>query len=369
MAANLVVLVTVCGGLSMFSPAWGLPWPYLPIFAVLVTLFGLREGLYKRAGDPSPAGVAPALARSTLFATVLVFIAAWGGMRPLAAARIFAGSLAGLALLRRCRQVVWKRRRRETEARKILIIGGGPLAHSIALALRNDPLHRAIVCGFVDDSQPLSPVVLGRIADLDWLARSEFIDEVILALPGQPVQTREAAEVAFRNHLDTRAVPDLPPGPWPDSGIDRIGEVPVVTLHREPLPSAALFLKRLLDITGATFGLALVSPLMAVVALLIWLDSPGPIFYAAERTGAKGRRFRCYKFRSMVTDAAQLKEDLRARPQPETRPDLQNRRRSQSHSHRAFAPPLQPGRTPTALERLVRRDEPGRAAAASGRRV
>jgi exopolysaccharide biosynthesis polyprenyl glycosylphosphotransferase len=314
-AADLVVLITLCGTLSLFSPAWGLPWPCLPIFAVLVTLFGLREGLYKRAGDPSPAGVVPALTRSILFATVLVFIAAWDGMRPLAAARIFGSSLAGLALLRRCRQIVWKRRRRQTEARKILIIGGGPVAHAIALALRNDPLHRAIVCGFVDDNQPLSPVVLGRIADLDWLARSEFVDEVILALPGQPVQTREAAEAAFRNHLDIRAVPDLPPGPWPDSGIDRIGEVPVVTLHREPLPSAALFLKRFMDVMGAIAGLVIASPLMALAAVLIRLDSPGPVFYAAERTGAKGRRFRCYKFRSMVTDAAQLKEDLRARNQ------------------------------------------------------
>jgi exopolysaccharide biosynthesis polyprenyl glycosylphosphotransferase len=314
-AADLIVLAIVCGALSLFSPAWGLPWAYLPIFVVLVTLFGLREGLYKRAGDPSPAGVVPALARSTLFAIGLVFIAAWDGMHPLAASRIFASSLAGLALLRRFRQVVWKRRRRETEARKVLIIGGGPVARSIALTLRGDPLHRTIVCGFVDDNQPLSPAVLGRIADLDWLARAEFIDEVILALPGQPVQTREAAEAAFRNHLDIRAVPDLPPGPWPDSGIDRIGEVPVVTLHREPLPSGALFLKRLLDVTGAMFGLVLASPLMAIVALLIRLDSPGPVFYSAERTGAKGRRFHCYKFRSMVTDSAQLKEDLRARNQ------------------------------------------------------
>ncbi|MFZ0796334.1 MAG: sugar transferase [Terriglobales bacterium] len=315
MAADLIVLVIVCGALSLFSPAWSLPWPCLPIFAVLVTLFGLLEGLYKHAGDPSPAGIVPALARSTLFAIGLVFIAAWDRMRPLAAFVIFASSLTGLVLARRLRQVAWKRRRRETEARKILIIGGGPVARSIAQALRNDSLHRATVCGFVDDNQPLSPVVLGRIADLDWLARAEFIDEVILALPGQPVQTREAAEAAFRNHLDIRAVPDLPPGPWPDSGIDRIGEVPVVTLHREPLPSAALFLKRLLDVAGATFGLVLTSPLMAILALLIRLDSPGPVFFSAERTGAKGRRFHCYKFRSMVTDAAQLKEDLRARNQ------------------------------------------------------
>ena len=314
-AADFIVLVVVCGALSLFSPAWGLPWPYLPIFAVLVTLFAFCEGLYKRAGDPSPAGIVPALARSTLFAVGLVFIAAWDEMRPLAAARIFASSLAGLALLRRLRQMEWRRRRRETESRKILIVGGGPVARSIARALRNDPLQRATVCGFVDDDLPLSPAVLGRIEDLDWLARAEFIDEVILALPGQIAQTRKAAEAAFRNHLDIRAVPDLPPGPWPDSGVDRIGEVPVITLHREPSPSATLFLKRLLDLTGATLGLIFACPLMAAIALLIRLDSPGPVVYSAERTGAKGRRFRCYKFRSMVTDAAHLKEDLRTRNQ------------------------------------------------------
>jgi exopolysaccharide biosynthesis polyprenyl glycosylphosphotransferase len=93
--------------------------------------------------------------------------------------------------------------------------------------------------------------------------------------------------------------------------------VPVVTLHREPSPSAALFLKRLLDLSGAAFALTLASPLMAMIALFIRLDSPGPIIYSAERTGAKGRRFRCYKFRSMVSNAAHLKEDLRARNQRE----------------------------------------------------
>jgi len=315
-AADLIVLVVVCGASSLFSSAWGLPWAYLPIFAALVTLFSFCAGLYKRAADPSPAGIVPALARSTLFAIGLVFIAAWDRMRPLAAFTIFASSLGGLVLWRRLRQMAWKRRR-ETESRKILIVGGGLIARSIAQALRNDPLHRTTVCGFVDDELPLSPAVLGRIEDLDWLARAEFIDEVILALPGQPAQARAAAEVAFRNHLDIRAVPDLPPGPWPDSGIDHIGEVPVVTLHREPLPDAALFLKRLLDVTGAAFGLVLASPLMAIMALLIRLGSPGPVVYSAERTGAKGRRFRCYKFRSMVTNAEHLKEELRARNQRE----------------------------------------------------
>jgi exopolysaccharide biosynthesis polyprenyl glycosylphosphotransferase len=317
LAADLIVLVMTCGAISLVARSWELPWSYLPIFAVLVMLFGFGQGIYKCAGDPYPAGTVVALALSTALASGLVFVSSWGGMRLLTASGIFVSSFAALVLSRWLRRLVWKQRRRDTESRKILIIGGGAVARSIARALRNDPQQRATVCGFVDDELPLSPAVLGRIDDLDWIARAEFVDEVILALPGQAAQTRKAAETALRNHLDIRAVPDLPPGPWLDSGIDHIGEVPVVTLHHEPSPSAALFLKRLLDIVGATFGLVVASPLLAITALLIRLDSPGPIVYAAERTGAKGRRFRCYKFRSMVTDAEHLKEDLRARNQRE----------------------------------------------------
>lgn len=290
-------------------------WAYLPVFAVLVTLFGFSEGLYPSSDNPLSVGTIVILARSTFFAMALVSVAAWDHMRARVAVMTFATGLSGLVSWRWLRRAMWSCGHGETKSRNILIVGGGLSARTIAEALRNDRLHRATVCGFLDDDLPLSPTVLGRIADLGWLARAEFIDEVILALPGQFARAREAAEAAFRNHLDIRAVPDLPPGPWPDAGVDHIGDVPVVTLHREPLPGAALFIKRLIDVIGAAAGLVLASPVMAMVGLLIRLDSPGPVVYSAERIGVKGRRFRCYKFRSMVTDAEHLKEELRARNQ------------------------------------------------------
>jgi exopolysaccharide biosynthesis polyprenyl glycosylphosphotransferase len=313
-AADLFALLAACGVVSYFLPTWGLPIVDLPIFAVLVTLFGFSEGLYRSETDAYPAGVFPVLFRSTLFAISLVLISA-KEIRPFAAFTIFGCSLTALVYLRRSKQILWKKQRREAESRRVLIVGGGPVARSIAQALRNDPLHRASVCGFVDNHLPLSPAVLGRIADLEWLARAQFIDEIILAVPTQPPLAREAAEIAYRNHLDIRAVPGLPAGPWFDPNVDRIGDVPVVTLHREPIPGASLLLKRLLDITGAGFALALASPILAIVALLIRLDSAGPVIYSAERTGVKGCRFRCYKFRSMVSNAEYLKETLRARNQ------------------------------------------------------
>ena len=181
--------------------------------------------------------------------------------------------MGALILARRLRHWEWKRRRCETESRRILVVGAGPMARSIAQALRSDPLQRATVCGHVDEDYPLSPTVWVGIADLDWLARSEFIDEVILAIPGQLQQTRKAAEAALCNRLDILAVPDLPPGRWLESGIERIGEIPVVTLHREPVPSAALFLKRSLDVCGAALALVLVSPILAIIAMLIRLEA------------------------------------------------------------------------------------------------
>ena len=307
LSSDLMVLMMAIGAIAFSFPKL-IPWACLPMFIALVTLFGFSEGIYGRSEAPYPAGIAPALVRSTLFATGLLFIAElnWAG-----SLTIFGCSLASLMISRQIRQWLWKRKGQETTSRKVLIIGGGMLARNLAQSLRSDPLHRSTVCGFLDDDLPLSPAVLGRIADLGWLARSEFVDEVILALPGEPAKSRLAAEIAFRNHLDILAVPDLPPGPWPGSSSDRIGEIAVVTLHREPLPGAELFAKRLLDVIGSALGLALLTPLMAIIALLIRLDSPGAAIYSAERTGAKGRRFRCYKFRSMVSNAEHLKEDLR----------------------------------------------------------
>jgi exopolysaccharide biosynthesis polyprenyl glycosylphosphotransferase len=314
-AFDLIALTMACGLLCLFIPAWSLPWTYTPIFSVVVTLFAFTQGLYRHDCDPFPAETVSVLTRSILLAIALVFIASWSEIRLLGVSATSVGSLATLVLSRRVR--LWARSApsRQTESRNVLMVGGGSISRSIAATLRNDPLHRATVCGFVDDELPLSPTVLGRIDDLEWLARSKFIDEVILTLPDEPALARRAAEVALRNHLDIRAVPDLPPGHWPNAGIDHIGEIPVITLHRELLPSTALFLKRLVDVTGALLGLVVASPLMGIVALLIRFESAGPVIYAAERTGAKGHRFRCYKFRSMVTDAEHLKEKLRARNQ------------------------------------------------------
>jgi exopolysaccharide biosynthesis polyprenyl glycosylphosphotransferase len=314
---DLLVLAATCGALALVAPLWAIPPILIPTYAVLVTLFSFTEGLYKTNAEPLSARIVPPLARSALFAAALVFVAADGGMLVRAVVSTSLASLCSLLLWRVLKHFLDRRFVHEAEKRNVLIVGGGPIGKSIARILRDQSPEDTVVVGILDDHLPLSPTVLGRIDDLEWIARAEFIDEVVLALPDQPERTRHAAAIALRNHLDLRAVPDLPQAFWPDAATDRIGDVPVVTLHRESLPSSALFLKRLLDLAGAAFGLLLLSPLMAVIGLIIRLDSPGPALYCAERAGAKGYRFRCLKFRSMVPDSDRWKEMLRHRNQRE----------------------------------------------------
>ena len=69
-------------------------------------------------------------------------------------------------------------------------------------------------------------------------------------------------------------------------------------------------IKRVVDVLAALAGLLLFLPLLPFIAALVRLESKGPIFFAQERVGRYGRRFLCYKIRSMVPDAETLKEEL-----------------------------------------------------------
>ena len=71
-----------------------------------------------------------------------------------------------------------------------------------------------------------------------------------------------------------------------------------------------LFSKRAIDIVGSIVGLALLSPILLIVAIAIKLESKGPIIFSQKRIGLKGKEFKMYKLRSMVEDAEKLKKDL-----------------------------------------------------------
>jgi exopolysaccharide biosynthesis polyprenyl glycosylphosphotransferase len=162
--------------------------------------------------------------------------------------------------------------------------------------------------------KPLGNGVIGRISELAELARAGFVDEVILAGPHDREKTLRVVRAARQLRLDVKLAPDLF-GCEPTRITERVGDIPLISLHEERFPVAGLLLKRALDVVGAAAALILLAPALVLLAILIKLDSRGPVLYAAPRAGRKGRPFRCYKFRTMVLDADALKEGLRERNQ------------------------------------------------------
>jgi len=198
-----------------------------------------------------------------------------------------------------------------SDARRVLIVGGGGVGRRLASHIEGNPAAGRVLYGILDDAKPIGKGVIGRVSDLARLARLGFVDEVILAAPHDRLLMQQVLCEARRLRLDVKLVPELFGCPPTQSEFERVGDLPVISLHAERSPSLGLVFKRAVDVIGAVVALSFLSPLLLLIAGLIKLDSRGTVLYRAKRVGRKGRLFRCYKFRTMVRDADDLKSQLR----------------------------------------------------------
>lgn len=113
---------------------------------------------------------------------------------------------------------------------------------------------------------------------------------------------------------DIRIIPDIARYTKLQAGVDLIGNVPVIHLHDSPLTGFNIALKRAFDIVGSACAILVFLPVMALIAILVPISSPGPILYRQERMGLDGRRFNCLKFRSMPVDSERSTGAIWAKP-------------------------------------------------------
>jgi exopolysaccharide biosynthesis polyprenyl glycosylphosphotransferase len=114
----------------------------------------------------------------------------------------------------------------------------------------------------------------------------------------------EQQGILVRLLADLRDVPSA----W--AAVDSVSGQTVVTIGSGPTDVVLLGAKRLIDLAGATVGIVVLAPALALIALAIKLDSRGPVIFAQERIGLHRRRFKAYKFRTMVPDAERLQAQL-----------------------------------------------------------
>jgi len=138
--------------------------------------------------------------------------------------------------------------------------------------------------------------------------KERVIDEVIFLVPRKWLdEIEEAIHVCEEIGVTVRLATDFPN---PFIGKIDFGEldgIPLLTLSTTPQKTDLLFIKRLLDILTSLIALFLISPILLATAIVIWIDSSGPILFKQKRVGLNGRTFTFYKFRSMVKDAEQIR--------------------------------------------------------------
>jgi exopolysaccharide biosynthesis polyprenyl glycosylphosphotransferase len=199
---------------------------------------------------------------------------------------------------------------------RTVIVGSGIVADQLAERIELHSEFGLETVGLVDDdvhsvNEKERLPKLGALSDLDAVIGDKEIDRVIIAFSRASHQELLDCIRVCRTH---RVAVDLVPRLFElvDNGrsVTQIGGMPVLEIGAPPLGRASRAAKRGLDIAASGLMLIALSPILALIALAIKLDSRGPVFFRQIRVGRGGTPFRVFKFRTMYRDAEDRKREL-----------------------------------------------------------
>jgi putative colanic acid biosynthesis UDP-glucose lipid carrier transferase len=307
--AGTVGAVMALGSLTA-SPYGGeslLAWILIAVvcWAVSLSLYGLVPA------DTSKRVVSPEWDREAGFVAA-VFVTALFARSPELPVSGFVGLIAihfalHTLVFLAARSTLVLRRQESLRDTSIYIYGAGSVGRMLARTIDDHPELGVEVVGFLDDRVTNAPgrpePVLGSLEDLESVLRQRPASEIVVALPLSSTDTmRQVVAIAELNGLRVRLVPEY----FTAFGSDRIqttavGDIPLLNVDAIPLDSARnRVAKRAFDIAFSSVALIALSPLLAAIAIAVWVSSPGSVVYAPYRLGLGGKPFRCYKFRTMV---------------------------------------------------------------------
>ncbi|MHB1416957.1 MAG: sugar transferase [Chloroflexota bacterium] len=310
--AGLPLLETPPHSLDFYSSVayWAVP-VWLAIFA----LYRLYDQRYLFAGfqeylrllNACTAGLLAVIVVSFLDATLLIsrgwLLLVWGLAIAVVAVERFSVR----------RAIRWLRRRGRLVT-SALIVGVNEEARALAEQLSADASSGMRILGLVGGASggeletPDTVPVVGTVADLEHLVSELGVGEIVVATTAlsreelldlyRTFGPREGVEIRMSSGLFEILTTGM--------RVQEISCVPLMTPQRVRINGLDAVLKVLLDYTGAFLGLVILSPVMLIVALLVKVDSPGPLFHRRRVLGRGGKHFNALKFRTMVTDADAL---------------------------------------------------------------
>ncbi len=194
---------------------------------------------------------------------------------------------------------VLRERRRNQQARSVVLVGAGEAAARVETRLRGDPATSMNLMACFGMAWSKSPVM--PLQALAEYIHENRIQEVWIAVPWEDKSVLDTTlEMLRESVVDINVIPDLHQYRLLNQSISEWGGLPVISLSCTPLTGSEKRLKSLLDWLAALVLTLLLSPVFLLIAALIKLTSPGPVFFHQERLGMGGDPIDILKFRSMI---------------------------------------------------------------------
>lgn len=297
------------------------PFRFIFLLWILITIFFLNSHNLYQTRREVPEGIEIGLVVKSVIFSSLITIAAIYTLKIYGFPRtVFMNTTLAMTIL----LSLWRVFKREFVEYLVsrgynnfntLIVGAGKVGMALAQEIRKRPGLGIKIIGFLDDAKmddPAQPemTILGKISNFREIAPREFIDKVFITIHQDSHVFLTLLEEAREMGIAVRVIPhgfDLTTGEFFKYNI---GFIPVLE-YVEEQNSRGHFGKRIFDVLISMVSLLCLLPFLAMIGLIVRLDSRGPVLYQSKRYGCKGRMFNMYKFRSMVEEADTLISQLR----------------------------------------------------------
>jgi exopolysaccharide biosynthesis polyprenyl glycosylphosphotransferase len=312
LAASLFVVTAVTSSTEVGTLFWAML--FSPVWILVVKLHGLYDNDHRRIRH-STLDELPSLVSATVVGVLvldgLLALSPVGPFSPLSAIALGVGTLAGSFIGRGALRFLWHRL---TPVATGIVVGPPDAVDVIARRVSTHPETRLALVGYL--SPQTTPVAaqlprLGSIADISRTAREYAIERVVVT---EEEMSEPAAERLIEECKAAGLALTFLPQHYgllgPGIEMNRLAELPVLDFRFSDPPRSTIAMKRLMDVVGSAFLLALLSPFLILIALAILVDSGRPVLFRQRRIGEAGKPFNVLKFRTMVTDAEQRLPEL-----------------------------------------------------------
>ena len=298
----------------------------LPVLALVLLVANRTQGLYTPRREGSlPAEALDILKATALavvaFAAILFFERTYSYARGIIAIFAVLNPFGAILLRAAIRSALRIARRRGYNLRHVLIVGTGRSAQALIHRIRRNSWTGFRILGLIGDRPRQEgrmlhgTPVLGTTAELERIIDERRPDQVFIALgPERTGEMGGLVRILSEKLVGIRIVPHLGSLLGMDCRTDDFDGIPIVSLWEEPIGGWNALLKRFMDFTLALAALAVSSPVLILIAILVKATSPGPIFFRQPRMGLDGRLFRIIKFRTMRQDLEQGDDGAWTRP-------------------------------------------------------